>query len=185
MVIEKAILATGKWINGKWVRAAAEAVTETASRGRWINGKWVEEAIQVVGGSTPKSKALINFTTKPTTTLLESGGVKINFVDKETFNSKYRHGLDISLEPEMASEFHTEGIRTCTGVGMISHSDLEAGGLHYLDSSTTNFLLGRFLNKLFKQIKNPDSAIIIGGKNVEGRTQFSGVRITFSLFAKR
>ena len=48
MVIEKAILATGKWINGKWVKAAAEAVTETASRGRWVNGKWVKEATKAL-----------------------------------------------------------------------------------------------------------------------------------------
>ena len=48
MVIEKDVLATGKWINGKWVKAAAEAVTETASRGRWVNGKWVKEATKAL-----------------------------------------------------------------------------------------------------------------------------------------
>ena len=59
MIIEKAILATGKWINGKWVRTAAEAVTETASKGHWVNGKWVKEATQVVEETAHKSKALI------------------------------------------------------------------------------------------------------------------------------
>lgn len=52
MVVEKAILATGKWINGKWVK----------------------EATQILKESAPRSKALVNFTTKPTTTL-ESGKV--------------------------------------------------------------------------------------------------------------
>jgi len=52
MVIEKAVLATGKWINGKWVKEAAQVLKESA----------------------PRSKALVNFTTKPTTPL-ESGKV--------------------------------------------------------------------------------------------------------------
>ena len=69
------MVAIGQWINGKWVRAAVEAITETASRGRWVNGKWVKEATQVVEESAPKSKALVNFTTKPTTASLESGKV--------------------------------------------------------------------------------------------------------------
>ena len=42
------VLAIGKWINGKWVKAAAEAITETASKGSWVNGKWVKEATQVL-----------------------------------------------------------------------------------------------------------------------------------------
>ena len=69
------MVAIGQWINGKWVRAAVEAITETASRGRWVNGKWVKEATQVVEESAPKSKSLVNFTTKPTTASLESGKV--------------------------------------------------------------------------------------------------------------
>lgn len=74
MVVEK-ILTTGKWLNGKWVREAIEAVTETASKGRWVNGKWVKEATQVVEETAPKSKVLVNFTTKPATAPLENGRV--------------------------------------------------------------------------------------------------------------
>lgn len=46
MVIGKVALATGKWINGKWVKTATETVTETVSKGRWVNGKWIKEATQ-------------------------------------------------------------------------------------------------------------------------------------------
>lgn len=75
LMIEKVVLATGKWVNGKWVKGATEAISEMASRGRWVNGKWVKETTQVVGESTTKSKALVNFTTKPATTSIESGKV--------------------------------------------------------------------------------------------------------------
>ena len=147
MGIGKTVIAVGKWINGKWIRTLAE--------------------------TSPKSKALVNSTTKPAAAPLKSGSVfttKFNFVDNKTFKSECRHGLYLASEPEMASEFYTEGIRTCTGVGVISHRNLEAGGFHYLDSSLNKFFLGRNLKKLFSQIKNPDSALIIGGKNVEGRS---------------
>lgn len=46
MAIGKLALA-GKWINGKWVKTATEAVTDTvATKGRWVDGKWVKEATQ-------------------------------------------------------------------------------------------------------------------------------------------
>jgi len=172
MVIGKTAITVGKWINGKWIKTVAETATDTVAKGHWVNGKRVKEATQVVEETAPKSKALVNFTTKPATAPLESGSVfttKINFVDNKTFMSECKHGLYLTSEPEMASEFYTEGLRTCTGGGVVSHMDLEAGGFHVLDSSTTNFFLGRWLKKLFTQIKNPDSALIIGGKNVEGR----------------
>ena len=131
MVI-KGITIVGKWVKGKWVRAAAEAVTETASKGHWVNGKWVE-ATQVVEETARKSKALIkpefraklagsaSTATSPVArevahTRLPEGMLpeEMSMVDiRRLFNSRYkamRYGdgtIIRNATPEQASKFHS------------------------------------------------------------------------------
>lgn len=76
MVIEKAILATGKWINGKWVKEATQVVEETA----------------------PKSKALIKpeFRAK----LAGSASTATSPITREVTHTKLPEGM---LPEEMTS----------------------------------------------------------------------------------
>lgn len=42
MVVEKVIMGA-RWLDGKWIKAATETVSNSAHKGSWVNGKWVKE----------------------------------------------------------------------------------------------------------------------------------------------
>ena len=97
---------------------------------------------------------------------------KINFVDAKTFYYKFRRGMYIN--PRDTDEFiikgdeiFTDEIRTCTGGGVVDFSNSVVGGFHFFDDFDNNQALERFFKELFEKIKNPQRALIVGGKQLK------------------
>lgn len=153
MVIEKAILATGKWINGKWVRAAAEAVTETASKGHWVNGKWVKEATQVVEETAPKSKALINFATEHATSTV---GTVTRPILRKVAHTRLPEGM-------LPEEMTARDIRLAIGARLTASRFSEKYPTRIL-SEDMNKLLKSKMNRISKGIRLEGA----GGVEIEG-----------------
>jgi len=106
---------------------------------------------------------------------------KINFVSEKAFD-KFRHGAYADVRrlqtlPEYsikcragmtdADEFYTDEVRTCTAGGLINTKTRKAIGFHYYDDLSNLQNLEKFLKYLFDQIKEPDRALLIGGKNLK------------------
>lgn len=99
---------------------------------------------------------------------------KINFVDLPSFyDNEGGDFVGFSDDPKdptsmrKADEFFTYGVRTCTAGGLIDSSNNEAIGFHYYDGPKNNAALTAYLDKLFQNVKNPDKALILGGKILE------------------
>ena len=98
----------------------------------------------------------------------------INFVDLPSFynveNGEYVGFSDNPGDPNSirkADEFYTYGVRTCTAGGLIDSSNDEAVGFHYYDGPKNNAALTNYVDSLFKNVKNPDKALILGGKTLQ------------------
>lgn len=95
---------------------------------------------------------------------------KINFVDLKTFDKNFRKGKYIECRENgndivIAPEFFTEQVRTCSGM-VLKGLLRKVAGCHRYDNETNYNNLPKFLHDLFEVIKAPDSAIIIGGKDL-------------------
>lgn len=131
------VLAIGKWINGKWVKAAAEAITETASKGRWVNGKWVKEATQVleegkVCTKMKSSTSTVGTVTSPvlkeaTHTRLPEGMLPeelssntISRIIRTRYNTM-RHGANYEkriISADMAEQLKIKSCTPCFGINI-------------------------------------------------------------------
>ena len=101
------------------------------------------------------------------------GGVYIDWQPPHKVVSKYNEWADLGLKSIIkrqdivhADEFRTANVRTCTGGGIIDLKNSGSSGFHYYDDKTNYNNIVDFLKKLFEVNKNPDSAFVIGGKNL-------------------
>ena len=81
---------------------------------------------------------------------------KKNYID-------FRHNAPNILK---ADEFYTEGIRTCTGGGLVSPG-IEAEGFHLWDDKINNKNLPVIINSMFRFVKNPQRGLLIGSKDLD------------------
>jgi len=98
---------------------------------------------------------------------------KINFVnDQDFWNVADGAYVGFSADPnddcaiQKADEFYTRAVRTCTAGGLIDSAKNEAVGFHYYDGPKNNAALTDYVDKLFKNVKDPDKALILGGKTL-------------------
>lgn len=96
---------------------------------------------------------------------------RIQFVDRITYSKLHKknrigfwHDVPNILK---ADEFYSEGIRTCTGGGIVDPLK-EAEGFHFWDDMTNKKKFPQIINSLFRFVKNPQRAILIGSKDIDG-----------------
>ncbi len=94
----------------------------------------------------------------------------IKFVDGYHF-LKLRKGDRIGYKHNevnilKSNKFYSEGIRTCTGGGVITPY-LEAEGFHFLDDLTNKKNFNILINSLFRFVKNPKHGLLIGSKELD------------------
>lgn len=119
MVVEKVIMGA-RWLNGKWIKAAAETVSNSAHKGSWINGKWVKETPRMFEEGKVYSKMKTTSTTSIprefARTRLPEGMLpeEMSMADiRALFNSRYkamRYGdkrVIRSASPEQIERFHS------------------------------------------------------------------------------
>lgn len=74
----------------------------------------------------------------------------------------YKHNeINILKSPR----FYSEEIRTCTGGGLVN-PQLEAEGFHFWDDLKNKKNFNIIINSLFRFIKNPQQALLIGSKDL-------------------
>ena len=65
-----------------------------------------------------------------------------------------------------ADEFYSEGIKTCTGGGVVIPFK-EAEGFHFWDDMTNKKKFPDIVNSLFRFVKNPQRALLVGSKKLD------------------
>lgn len=98
---------------------------------------------------------------------------KIRFVDLPAFKM-FKKGdyIDyIHNKPNIlkSKEFYSEGIRTCSGGGLVKPG-IEAEGFHLWDDKTNYKKLPDIICSLFRFVKNPERGLLLGSKELEGST---------------
>ncbi len=95
----------------------------------------------------------------------------IRFVDRATYAKLNKinkigfwHNTPNILK---ADEFSSEGIKTCIGGGFINPFK-EAEGFHFWDDLTNKRRFPDLINSLFRFVKNPQRALLIGSKKLDG-----------------
>lgn len=112
---------------------------------------------------------------------------KIRFVDSPVYRAMkksnyidYFHDKPNILK---AKEFYSEGIRTCTGGGLVN-PHVEAEGFHLWDDRTNAKNFSMIVNSLFRFVKNPERGLLVGSKELEGSPyslpQFAKLKQVFS-----
>lgn len=74
----------------------------------------------------------------------------------------YKHNEVNILKSPM---FYSEEIRTCTGGGLVT-PQIEAEGFHFWDDLKNKKNFNLIINSLFRFIKNPQQALLIGSKDL-------------------
>lgn len=94
----------------------------------------------------------------------------ICFVDRIAYNKiKKKNSIGFwHTVPNIlkADEFYSEGIKTCTGGGVIIPFK-EAEGFHFWDDMTNKKRFPDIVNSLFRFVKNPKRALLVGSKNLD------------------
>lgn len=94
----------------------------------------------------------------------------ICFVDRIAYNKiKKRNSIGFwHTVPNIlkADEFYSEGIKTCTGGGIVIPFK-EAEGFHFWDDMTNKKKFPDIVNSLFRFVKNPQRALLVGSKNLD------------------
>lgn len=94
----------------------------------------------------------------------------ICFVDRIAYNKiKKRNSIGFwHTVPNIlkADEFYSEGIKTCTGGGVVIPFK-EAEGFHFWDDMTNKKKFPDIVNSLFRFVKNPQRALLVGSKNLD------------------
>lgn len=65
-----------------------------------------------------------------------------------------------------ADEFYSEGIKTCTGGGLVKPFK-EAEGFHFWDDLTNKKKFPQIINSLFRFVKNPQQGLLVGSKELD------------------
>jgi hypothetical protein len=95
---------------------------------------------------------------------------KINFVDAKTFYNvcvgRYIDFSDAKTSIVKADEFYTEAVRTCSAGGLHRSATEENLGYHIYDGIKRSTPIEYFVNDMFSRIKNPDRALLLGGKRL-------------------
>ncbi len=96
---------------------------------------------------------------------------KIRFVDRPVYKMlkknnfiDFRHDRPNILK---SGEFYSEDIRTCTGGGLVNPG-CESEGFHFWDDATNKRKFPELINSLFRFVKNPQNALLVGSKNLKG-----------------
>mgnify|MGYP001624242343 CR=1 FL=1 len=96
---------------------------------------------------------------------------KIKFVDRAVYKMMpkknyidFKHSCPNILK---ADEFFSEGIRTCTGGGLVN-PNVEAEGFHIWDDMTNKKRFPLIINSLFRFVKSPKRALLVGSKELKG-----------------
>lgn len=76
----------------------------------------------------------------------------------------YRHNEPNILK---SKDFYSMDIRTCSGGGFVKPY-VEAEGFHFWDDFTNKKKFPDIINKLFFYVKNPQRALLLGGKELPG-----------------
>lgn len=94
----------------------------------------------------------------------------IHFVDRIAYNKiKKRNSIGFWHDvPNIlkADEFYSEGIKTCTGGGIVIPFK-EAEGFHFWDDMTNKKKFPDIVNSLFRFVKNPQRALLVGSKKLD------------------
>lgn len=94
----------------------------------------------------------------------------ICFVDRIAYNKiKKRNSIGFWHDvPNIlkADEFYSEGIKTCTGGGVVIPFK-EAEGFHFWDDMTNKKKFPDIVNSLFRFVKNPQRALLVGSKKLD------------------
>ena len=97
---------------------------------------------------------------------------KIQFVPWNTFSkmNKKNEILYFHDTPNIlkADEFYSLNIRTCSGGGVTRPSTCEGEGFHFWDDKITQRKVNDNVISLIRFVKNPERALILGGKRLEG-----------------
>ena len=72
------------------------------------------------------------------------------------------------LDVLKADEFYTDTVRTCTAGGVVDTKTGEAAGFHIFDCLRNSEQIDNILDNIFGRVKNPDRALIVGSKNLNG-----------------
>lgn len=96
---------------------------------------------------------------------------KIRFVDRPVYKMlkknnfiDFRHGRPNILK---SGEFYSEDIRTCTGGGLVNPG-CESEGFHFWDDMTNKKKFPELVNSLFRFVRNPQNALLVGSKDLKG-----------------
>ena len=94
---------------------------------------------------------------------------KIRFVDRPVYAMMeksnligFRHNVPNILKDKT---FYSEEIRTCTGGGLVNPFK-EAEGFHFWDDRTNKKKFPELVNSLFRFVRNPQNALIVGSKEL-------------------
>lgn len=94
----------------------------------------------------------------------------IHFVDRIAYNKiKKKNSIGFWHDvPNIlkADEFYSEGIKTCTGGGLVIPFK-EAEGFHFWDDMTNKKKFPDIVNSLFRFVKNPQRALLVGSKKLD------------------
>ena len=94
----------------------------------------------------------------------------IHFVDRIAYNKiKKKNSIGFWHDvPNIlkADEFYSEGIKTCTGGGIVIPFK-EAEGFHFWDDMTNKKKFPDIVNSLFRFVKNPQTALLVGSKKLD------------------
>lgn len=109
---------------------------------------------------------------------------RINFVNMKEFTKLIQGTPSIDFDKPTrkilkASEFHTMGIRTCTGGGLTNTKSKKAVGFHLQDSEDNIYDFSKNISKMFDLIK-PERGLLIGSKKgrIFDNTTFSKYQFT-------
>jgi len=98
---------------------------------------------------------------------------KINFVDKADFEKVVKgEYVDFSKDPayinsvRKADDYYTYAVRTCGAGGIHSSKTGESAGYHSYDCQQMYQNLDFFVDRFFKNVENPDQALLLGGKHL-------------------
>ena len=80
---------------------------------------------------------------------------KLNFIN-------YQHTSPNILK---ANQFYSTEIRSCTGGGLVNPG-IDAEGFHFWDDLTNKKKFPELVNSLFRFVKNPQNALLVGSKNL-------------------
>ncbi len=95
----------------------------------------------------------------------------IRFVNREDFlklkKQNYINFHHTGPNILKADQFYSLEIRSCTGGGLVNPAG-EAEGFHFWDDATNKRKFPELINSLFRFVKNPQNALLVGSKNLKG-----------------